>query len=420
MLSCKLETVMNDNGGRTVFMKRKHILTLVALCLIFSGSMGLTTNIAGLFTTPIANDFGVGRGDVSLAMTIASLTGAAGGMAFPRLLRKNNFKLLLILASSLTVGSLLLMSVCNQLWLYHAANVIRGFSTGFTGTVMVTMVVNNWFFKSNGLFNSIVMGCSGVSCAIFSPIFSNVITRHGWRAGYIASAIVVGLMLLPMILLKTGVQPEDVGEIPYGGQVNKAAFKLPEKKPKLSVKLLLLCFLYSALGGTLTAVAQHFPGVADSYMLPAAVGAAMLSATMITNTSGKILLGFLTDRIGLIRSALIVSVLTAGGVVMIAFLHSGTALIIGAALAGLMYSLVTVGVVTMTRETFGLASYGSAFSKITFGCSLAYALSTAGVGYLYDLLHSYQPIFYMMLVILAVMTLITFVVYGSKDRVLSN
>ena len=52
-------------------LKGKYLMVLIAVCGIAAASMGMLTNVSGLFFTPISEELGVGRGSVSLTLTIS-------------------------------------------------------------------------------------------------------------------------------------------------------------------------------------------------------------------------------------------------------------------------------------------------------------------------------------------------------------
>ena len=62
----------------------KCLSVLLAMRGMIATSLGILTNAAGLFFFPVAEDFGIGIGNVSLTLTIRSLIYAASGMAVPR------------------------------------------------------------------------------------------------------------------------------------------------------------------------------------------------------------------------------------------------------------------------------------------------------------------------------------------------
>ena len=48
-------------------LQSRHIMLIAALCGMMSNCLGVLFNVAGLYFNPIAADFGIGRGDVSMA-----------------------------------------------------------------------------------------------------------------------------------------------------------------------------------------------------------------------------------------------------------------------------------------------------------------------------------------------------------------
>ena len=168
----------------------RYILILLGMCGLLATNVGLCTNVAGLFFTPIAEDFGVLTGSVSMTLTICNLVFAVAGLLAPKVIKETSFRTILIAATVLVAGSTALMSMCNNIVLLYILNAIRGFAGGLTGFVLVTTVINSWFVDFNGLATSIAMSFSGIAGAVFSPIVSGIIQANGWRTGYLFIALV--------------------------------------------------------------------------------------------------------------------------------------------------------------------------------------------------------------------------------------
>ncbi|MBQ9047375.1 MAG: MFS transporter [Solobacterium sp.] len=379
-------------------MKAKYIIVLAALCGATAAGVGLTTNIAGLFFTPVAEDFGIGRGSVSVTMTICNLAFAAGGILLGRIINEDRFGKIMRTAVAVTVLSTALLAVCPNVYMMYVLNAVRGVSTGLTGVVMTSMVVNNWFHSNNGTMTSIVMGFSGLASAVFSPLFSAIIASAGWRQAYIISAVLMAVLFLPLLTARIGFTPASAGEIPFGEKSEETVSPAESKDTVKPGRIVVIAaMLYAASGGCLTAVVQHFPGIADSYGLAGAVGAAMLSASMVANTGGKLLLGVLIDRIGVKKGVLMVLAAVTAGVLLLMLTRGSITMIAGAALIGLAYSVATVGVVMTVRETFGTANYGSVYPMCSMCTTVAYAVGAALIGFIYDAVKSYAVIFWLML-----------------------
>ena len=166
--------------------------------------------------------------------------------------------------------------------------------------------------------------------------------------------------------------------------------------------------------GSIVAIVQHFPGVAESFGLAASVGAVMLSASMIVNTSGKILLGFLIDKLGVRRSVLLYLCIIIVGTVLLLTIHTGPTAIIAASFIGFDYALSTVSVVMLVREVFGMAEYSRIYPKVALFCTASNALATTVVGLLYDAFKSYIPVLIVMLTAQAIQAAMFFILIGKE------
>ena len=403
-------------------MSHIHILVLVAMCASITASVGLVNNIAGLFLSPMAADFGVGRGSVSLTITINSLICAVGGTLMPRIINKKNFKLITIISCALVVASTALMALSRGLVSIYLLNGIRGFAAGFCGTVIATTIMTSWFHRNTGLMTSIAMGFSGVAGAIFSPIFTKLIDSVGWRTSFFISAVIMTVLFLPVILFPIGLAPEDVGAVSYGdigGSASVSAAELNKhipKQTKVSPVLFVIVVVFGTAAGMIPTIVQHFTGVSETYGLTAAVGATMISVSMITNTGGKLLLGFLIDHLGVRRSVLAVSAAVALGTFLIMTVHNGVVFIIAALLIGLGYSITTVGVAMLTRDAFGIHNYSSAYPKIALFGTVSFALGSSLVGFIYDKTASYTSVFWIILFCLLICVVCTYLVAVRKSK----
>ena len=61
----------------------RHLLVLVSMCGLLATTVGLVTNVAGLFFTPVAEELGILKGEVSLMLTICTSSLACGWKVSP-------------------------------------------------------------------------------------------------------------------------------------------------------------------------------------------------------------------------------------------------------------------------------------------------------------------------------------------------
>ncbi len=375
-------------------LQSRHIMLIAALCGMMSNCLGVLFNVAGLYFNPIAADFGIGRGDVSMAHTIASLGCAVGGITGAWAAKHMKLRPITLLCAVVFAGSTALLALTNSIWPMYLLSVFRGVAAGTAGTVLVTIVINNWFTGKVGLMTSLIFCSAGISGAILSPILSAVIESAGWRAGYLAMAAFIVLFYLPGILFPLGIKPEDAGYdvlVLGGGAAGaKAPAGDPAKPGKVDPALYVLILVYACIASCATAYIPHFSGIADSYGQTAAVGSAMVSAAMIANTFGKLAYGWLTDRIGIQKSVWIWGAMVIAGIVMLMRIHSGAMLYAAAFMIGLCYSLSSVGTALLSRDIFGIATHAKVYPSINMLNTLANAAITSVIGFMYDASGNYN------------------------------
>lgn len=392
-----------------------YLFVLISMCGLIATSLGILTNVAGLFFSPVAKDLGLGMGQMSLTLTICNLSYAVAGMIVPHILNPKTYKKLIVIGTLLIAGMTALLSTTQNIWMLYGCNMVRGFCGGIVGMVVATMTINNWFVEMNGLATSIVMATSGLTGMALSPVISAVIEGAGWRVGYLVTAGIVLLLNLPAMVLPISLTPETLGMLPLGGEAaRKDKSSGADSSQAIDKSLLLMLLVFGAFSSFATVLPQFFPGIAESYSCGAAVGASMLSVCMGINTGGKILLGILVDRIGTRTSLIIYDALVLLSLAVLMFVRIPAALTAGAALFGLGYGICIVGGVMLTKELFGNENYGRVYPQISLAITLFNALGSVLIGSLYDMLGSYSGIILMVAAMMAVVMVIIVMAYRKK------
>jgi len=401
--------------------KSRYVLVAVAMACLIGICYGMLINIGGLFFTPIADEFGVGRGTVALTLTITTLVEAVAGVVVAKIINVKNFKLVILAGLVLTAGGSVLLAVSSNLMLLYVFSAARGFGGGLIGAVTVTKCINNWFNERRGTITSLAMGFSGIVGAVVTQILNPVITSSGWRTGYMVSAGIILVLGLPSILFPIAMEPQKAGMEPLGG-VKEAAAKADSTTSSGSINGVLygIMIIYAILVTFTPAIVQHFPGLATSYGMSEALGATMLSICMIVNTVGKIVFGLLNDAIGTRRSLLLYSVLIIAGFLLIMLLHSGPSLLTSSALIGLAYTLSTVGVVMLVQSIFGTANYGRVYPVVNLCLTIANAFGTSVIGYLYDFSGGYILPLTVIIAFLVGSVVLQIVMFTSKNAALNK
>lgn len=386
-------------------MKNKsHLFVLVVCCCIVAASIGMLTNSAGVFFTPIAEDLGVGKGAVSMSLTLANIAYAFGGLMTVKVIHENNFKKMVFLFGTVYAISTALLSIAQSVFLLYVFSLIRGASTGIAGMVLVTILINNHYKEGVGFATSIALGFSGIAGALLSLVFSWMIGIAGWRLTYAVEGILAFLLYLPCM----------IGPVSLNNRIKEDAVESKDTTASTTgvvpLPIFVLVCAYAFLIASVTALPQHFPSLAST----AAVGSLMVSVTMVMNTAGKIILGAISDKIGAEKALEGYGVLVVIGLVILVVCKSHPIFsIVGAVLVGLVYAMSAVGAVLLSQNLFR-ESYNAYYPKVSLVGTISNALFTTAVGFVYDIANSYDPALWLaaLFAIIAIGTL----VYANKIK----
>lgn len=384
-------------------MGGRYLVVVAALCGLSMASAGLITNVAGLFFTPMAEEYGVLRGSASLTLTITNTCVALGGLATRRLTKAMPLRLMLLIGAGVLAGSTLAIAFAPNITMTYLFSATKGLAGGAIGFVLISYVLNKWFVAQLGLMTSIAMGCSGLAGALFTPIIQPVVEGVGWREGMALVAILQAVLCIPAILFVPSTDPGDAGLRPFGLADNKQTVSAHSDKSKpiqVDKVLVVGAICYAVLSSAVSAMPQHFPGYATEVGMVAATGAAMISACMVANTLGKIVMGWLTDRRGALFSILSFTVLVALAILSLMLIRSPLAFVVAAFFFGMCYSRSTIGLSMMCREVFGKRGFGIAYPIASMGTSISNAVFSSAIGYAFDLTGSYITSFVALLVFL--------------------
>ena len=378
---------------------RMHWIVAITMCGLAISAVGLPVMTNGVFITPIADSLGVYRGSVSMHNTLTLLMKAIMSLYVTRLINKFGFKQVIIAGALLAGVSNYLLGWVSLIWLFNILGVIRGIGTGLLAWVPLTIVINEWFRTKHGLVTSIVLSFSSVTGAVFSPVFTSLISSVGWEQSYRIMGILILLFSLPAILIPFTVNPRESGYLPYGStELEKGTEKtqgtvIKREHREVSTFIFVLLFIFTLFQTMLIGVPQHFPGFALTLDLSSNVGAAMLSIAMISSIGFKIGLGYVSDYFGPVKST--VSILVMIGLSSLMLLISGSVPVLyaGAFLFGAVFSIPSVSVTLLTKEFFGRYHFTRLYPILAFSTSIGGSISLAAVGFIYDFTGSYAPAF---------------------------
>ena len=276
--------------------------------------------------------------------------------------------------------------------------------------IPVSMMVTNWFIKKRGFAMSLAMAGIGLGGTIFSPIVTNLLGAYGWRKTYLIMAGIILVCGLPTSLFILKKSPADMGLEPYGAgeETSSTSAQTVEKGVKLSVKeskgklffwVLMVGMICNGLINS-GALGQFPPALEE--LQGVAVQAAIISLYSSVGIFGKILIGWINDKFGVVVSCTYGCIMFGLAFVFILLGENVNMLYAMAIVFGLGNAIGTVIPPLVTAEIFGNKNYGEAYGMMNSASQVGLSLGSLMVASLYDLNGSYTSAWYILLALTAV------------------
>lgn len=393
---------------------------LAACCAVQFAGCGIYSNSIGIFIPATCADMGFSTAEYTFSLTVSSLANMAGLPLAGRWISKYKPRVFLSLCMVMCALSLAVSACFTELWQWYVGGIIRGFFGSFLFMVMSPIMINRWFEEKAAFAVGLAMAFSGIGGAVMAPLGNWLIESLGWR---MASVGIAGLSLILTVpftafVLRSG--PEELGLRPYGADCEKSSEKEPETaivdKGRLLHSALFLKMIFgTALISFPIVFNSHFLQFSVSLELSTTIGAFMGSCCMAGNIFGKLLLGWLSDKISISRGVTVgaVSALCGMGLLLLSG-GDRKLLYMGALLFGTCMSLTAVAVPMLVQDFYSGEEYKIIFPFCSMATSAISAFGTGGVGYLYDITGSYRLFIIMCMIGYGALPVYIFIMYRQK------
>ncbi|MDE2607294.1 MAG: MFS transporter [Burkholderiales bacterium] len=340
-------------------------------------------------------DFAVARGDASLAYTLTMVGFGAGGILMGRLADRFGVMVAVMLgAVGLGLGYVA-AGLAPGLALFCLA---QGLLVGALGTsatfAPLVADTSRWFDRRRGIALAICMSGNYTAGAFWPPVMQHFIDAYGWRATYVGMGVfcLAGMLPLALVLRRRPPAMEFVGAERGGPAVVDTTSERPlGLSPNVLIGLL-------SLAGVACCVAMSMPQVhivayCGDLGFGAARGAEMLSLMLGMGVASRLVSGWISDRIGGLRTLLLGSLLQ--GVALLAFLPADglVSLYVVSGMFGLFQGGIVPSYALIVREYFPVREAGARVGTVLMATLLGMALGGWMSGAVFDLTGSYHAAF---------------------------
>lgn len=371
-------------------------LILIACCMMQGAGLGLISNCAGVFFSPVCNDLGFEMGKFTLFRTLFTMAQALTLPYVAKLFRKYDVRVIISAATVIMGGISILQGTFTSLWQFYVFGIIQGCAAAFIGVIPAPILLGNWFYKNTGTAVGISAAFSGLVGMIGSSALGVLIPAYGWRTSYMIIGVAAMVLILPFSLFILRYKPEDKGMLPYGADenyVSKTDAKAAAKKEKFSDFAKQPIFYISLTAYACSIISSYLnsflPSCGLEAGLPMATAALLTSLALCGNMTTKLFLGKLCDSYGVIKIFVLSIVVAIVGHGLI-FIGSTAPMMAGALLYGITMPLSTVLMPLFCRLFWKGDTYASAYSYVSmFGMMISAPFNTL-FGTMYDMTGNYD------------------------------
>jgi len=377
-----------------------------------------------VFYKPLIDEFHWTRAQVTAGFAVSIIViGPLFGISAGFLIDRFGPKRILLFGLFSAGAAFLGYGFMTALWMFYLLYFLQTAGYVTAGPIPNQVLISRWFGRWRGRAMGLAYVGAGVGGAV-APVLAQFLVSHvGWRGAMhiIGAGILVVLVPVSFLVIKN--RPADLGLLPDGQKPGeKEALPAAAEGRLLGLREVLKArdFWLIALGsflsvGAIGGVIQHFVLFLLDHSFTREKAAGVMSFLLISSILGRLVMGWLADRIpkkyvmliAFSAVAAAVPVLYAPGLTKLVYVF---AFIFGFGM-GADYMLIPL----VTAECFGVRSLGKIMGIVITTDSLGQALAPVLVGRLYDLNRNYNLAFALVAVAAAIGAMA--VLFIRPDRV---
>jgi MFS family permease len=359
-----------------------------------------------VFYTPIREEFGWSAAVVAGAISFSRLEGGIEGPLVGYLIKRFGPRKIITIGVILTgIGYMAMIYVDSPFMLYliYGGVLSIGYNMGFTHGL--STLITNWFIKKRTRAMGLYALAAGIGGALIVPLISKSMVLYGWRTTAILCGLAFWVVGLPASYLFRN-SPEEMGLLPDGlspgdyvdpetGE-SKAVNAEPEISTKDALKsvtfrrLLLAESLRTFLLGSI--VLHQIPHLV-SIGLSADTAGGILGMMIFASIPGRVLFGFLGDRIKKNKLLAATMIIQGIGVLVLAFASSIIHVYAFVVIYGLTYGGCIPLLMAFRGDIFGRKNFAQMSGIMSPFRMIGNVVGPVLAGYLFDVTGSYKVAF---------------------------
>ena len=384
-------------------MDKKRWLTLLASCMI-NLCIG-SVNAWSVFSSPMAEYLSgfapaaLTAGSMAIVFTLSNgvspFTMISGGAIHDKL----GPKWAVFIGGLMEGGGMILASFAHSLPLVVVAyGVISGLGMGLVYSCTIGNTIK-LFPDKRGLAGGLATATYGLSSTVISPLANALIGRMGVMSAFrvlgicYVAIICVGAFLI--VRCPDGYAPKGWihAQVDAGDETVNLNWKQMLCSPIFySMLLMLLC---GAFFGLMT-ISQASPIAQNMIGMTAAAASVVVAVLALFNAGGRLLCGYLSDHLGILRTLVGALLLAIVGLVLLYTCKAGQSVkfVIAICIVGVCFGAFMGIFPGFTASQFGSRNNSVNYGIMFIGFALAGLLGPSAMSAIYNRSGSYQPAFF--------------------------
>ena len=383
----------------------------IALAITETISWGIIFYAFSVFITPMENDLGWSRSQLTGGFSVMLLMTAV--MAFPvgAWIDKYGARLLMTLGSS---GASLLIIAWSQVTHVLEFYLVWGMLGVCAAAVLYEpafTVIATWFVRRRGIALAIVTFAAGLASTIFIPLSDALLGWLGWRDAVLTLGVLLGVTTIPLHALVLRRHPHDLGltrddQTPLDTETKKQTFDFSLGDALRSRYFWLMTLAFSLSYFSVAALRVHFIPYLIGAGFNASLAALASGSIGILQVTGRVLYAPLEQRFSIYWMVVTVFALQAVGISILLVNSSLLAIALFILIFGTSYGARTLARPSILADQFGASHYGRISSIMSIFLTIASTIAPFSAGLLYDISGSYAPMLWSVFIFAVLATVV--------------
>lgn len=361
-----------------------------AVCGLFVCNGPVLGFTFGVFLKPIMADTGWQRSSVSFALSVGGILSALAVPVLGRMMDRWGIR-------RVALPGIVVYAACTSLlglapsvfWMFTLMFALAEMTSAIQTPLGYAKAIAAWFDRRRGLALGIAMSGVGLGGFVIPQVANFLIGRVGWRGAYVCLAVLTLAIAFPVVALWIREPQPGEGE----RHVGVAASELPgftSREAAVLPRFWLMAATFFLVAVAINGTVAHVVPLLTDRGISATEATAILGVFGLATLAGRLLAGYLVDRVFAPHVATIFFLAPIAGFALLAT-ASGPLAATGVVLMGLGLGTEIDLIAFLISRYFGQRAFGELYGYFFMVFGIGSSLGRYLGGLVFDTAGSYRP-----------------------------